>query len=62
MHFSREDSVASYPYWPSKKLQDRGLNVVHFWHNMDFTKVYMSAKFWDATGEFHTVINEQILP
>ncbi|CAG8787293.1 5027_t:CDS:2, partial [Racocetra persica] len=33
VHFSREDSVVSDPYWPSEKLQDRGLNVIHFWHD-----------------------------
>ena len=52
VHFSREDSVASDPYWPSTKLQDRGLNVVHFRHDKDFRNVRMSARFRDATGEF----------
>ncbi|CAG8449423.1 966_t:CDS:2 [Acaulospora morrowiae] len=31
-----EDSVTSDPYWPCEKLQDRGLNVVHFWHDESF--------------------------
>lgn len=62
VHFSREDSVASYPYWPCEQLQGRGLNVVHFWHDICFTKVCMSAKFRDATGESQTIVNQQILP
>ncbi|CAG8496825.1 7051_t:CDS:2 [Funneliformis mosseae] len=62
VHFSSEDSVASDPYWPSKKLQDRGLNVVHFWHDQGFSNIRMSARFRNFTGEFCEIINEQILP
>ena len=36
VHFSREDYVVTNPYWPSEKLQKKGLNVVHFWHDRDF--------------------------
>ena len=62
VHFSREDSVVSDPYWPSKKLQDRGLNVIHFWHNESFKDVRMSARFQDVTGQFCEIIDEPILP
>ncbi len=62
VHFSREDSVASDPYWPSAKLQDRGLNVVHFWHDKEFKNVRMSARFQNATGQFCEIIDEKILP
>ena len=62
VHFSREDSVVSDPYWPSEKLQDRGLNVIHFWHNESFKDVRMSARFQDATGQFCEIIDEQIIP
>ncbi|PKB94522.1 hypothetical protein RhiirA5_438576 [Rhizophagus irregularis] len=33
IHFSREDNLVAKPHWPSKKLQQKGLNVVHFWHD-----------------------------
>ncbi|RIB30489.1 hypothetical protein C2G38_2152406 [Gigaspora rosea] len=36
VHFSREGSVVSDPYWPCEKLQNRGLNVIHFWHDEEF--------------------------
>jgi hypothetical protein len=62
VHFSREDSVVSNPYWPCEKLQDKGLNVVHFWHDKEFENVRMSARFWDVTGEIHKVIDKQIIP
>ena len=61
VHFSRENSVASDPYWPCKKLQDRKLNVIHFWHDQNFCNVRMSARFRDATGKFCEIIDEQIL-
>ncbi|GES96037.1 P-loop containing nucleoside triphosphate hydrolase protein [Rhizophagus clarus] len=35
VHFSREDYVVTNLYWPSEKLQEKGLNVVHFWHDRD---------------------------
>ncbi|RIB00565.1 hypothetical protein C2G38_2129665 [Gigaspora rosea] len=50
VHFSREDSVVSDPYWPSEKLQDRG-----------FEDIRMSARFRDATGKFCEIIDEPIL-
>jgi len=62
VHFSREDAVVTDPYWPSKKLQDEKLNVVHCWHNKDFTNVRMSALLLDTTGNFCQIINKQILP
>ncbi len=62
VHFSREDSVVSDPCWPNNKLQKRGLNVVHFWHDKDFKNIRISAKFQDATGKFNEIINEQIIP
>ncbi|RIB17010.1 hypothetical protein C2G38_2038091 [Gigaspora rosea] len=62
VHFSREDFVVTKPYWPSQKLQDRGLNVIHFWHDKDFRNVHMSARFRDVTGKFCEIIDEQILP
>ncbi|CAG8505327.1 5276_t:CDS:1, partial [Cetraspora pellucida] len=58
VHFSREDSVVSSPYWLCK---EKRLNVVHFWHNKEFTNIKMSARFQNAIGEFCEVINEQIV-
>ncbi|CAJ0644012.1 2675_t:CDS:2, partial [Entrophospora sp. SA101] len=49
VHFSREDTIVTDPYWPCSKLQDRGLNVVHFWHNKEFTNVRMSSRSLNAT-------------
>ena len=59
MHFSREDTVVIDPYWPD---QDRGINVVHFWHDRDFRNVRMSARFRDDTGKLCEIIDEPILP
>ncbi|RIA90950.1 hypothetical protein C1645_737492 [Glomus cerebriforme] len=62
VHFSRKDSVVFDPYWPCEKLQDKGLNVIHFWHDESFENVRMSARFRDGTGQFCEIIDEVILP
>ncbi len=61
VHFSREDYIVTNPYWPCEKLQERGLNVVHFWHDREFKNVQMSARFCDVTGKFREIIDEPIL-
>ena len=61
VHFSQKDSVVIDPYWPCEKLQERGLNVVHFWHDKEFENVRMSARFRNATGKFYEIIDEPIL-
>jgi hypothetical protein len=58
VHFSREDSIISKPYWPDEER----LNVIHFWHNLEFTSVKMSAKFQDSTGKVYKFINKTIIP
>ena len=62
VHFSREDSVVSDPYWPSSELQEKGLNVVHFWHDKTFQNVQMSMRSLDDVGTLQEIIDEQILP
>ncbi|CAG8770968.1 11930_t:CDS:1, partial [Gigaspora rosea] len=42
-------------------LKEKGLNVVHFWHDKGFLNVRMSSKSLDATGEFSEIIDQQIL-
>jgi len=61
VHFSREDYVVTNPYWPCEKLQERGLNVVHFWHDREFKNVRMSARFRDSSGKCCEIIDEPIL-
>jgi hypothetical protein len=62
VHFSREDSVVPDPYWPSNKLQEKGLNVAHFWHDEIFQNVQMSVRSLGDGGIFQEIIDEQILP
>ena len=61
VHFSREDYIVTKPYWPCEKLQERGLNVIHFWHDREFKNVRMSARFRDTTGRCYEIIDEIIL-
>ena len=62
VHFSRADKVVEKPHWPCEKLQQKGLNVVHFWHNKEFTNVRMSARCIDKFGVVSDVINQRIIP
>ncbi|CAG8808071.1 16179_t:CDS:2 [Gigaspora margarita] len=36
--------------------QEKRLNVMHFWHDMDFKSIRMSAKFRDAIGKYCEII------
>ncbi|CAG8608042.1 25139_t:CDS:2 [Gigaspora margarita] len=51
VHFSCEDDVTKKPYWPCRELQEKGLNVMHFWHDKGFLNIRMSSKSLDVTGE-----------
>jgi hypothetical protein len=62
VHFSCEDNFILDPYWPEKKLQQDGLNVVHFWHDKNFKNVRMSAKFSNTNNVIEEIIDHQILP
>lgn len=42
VHFTCQDEPN---HWPSEQQQKKGLNAVIFWHNLDFTKVYMKARW-----------------
>jgi hypothetical protein len=48
IHFTREDHYV--PVWQSDDMLDKGINLVHVWHNLEFTKVQMIAKWKDSTG------------
>ena len=61
VHFSREDFVVSDPYWSCEKLQEKGLNVIHFWHDRKFKNVRMSARFQNIASRYYEIIDELIL-
>jgi hypothetical protein len=44
VHFTREDDYLADPMWQSEELLIDDINVIHFWHNLEFTNVRMSAK------------------
>ncbi|RHZ53303.1 hypothetical protein Glove_443g47 [Diversispora epigaea] len=58
IHFSQEDDVVKDPYWPCIRLQKRRLNVIHFWHNKNFTNVWMSARLLDTSSRFCEIIDQ----
>ena len=50
VHFTCEDDVTENPYWPGDSELKKGLRVVHFWHDINFTKIGVVACWWDANG------------
>jgi hypothetical protein len=54
VHFTRQDPYT--PVWEPARLGS-GVNVVHFAHDLAFTKVLMSARWHDDAGTITEVIN-----
>ncbi|CAG8663457.1 3097_t:CDS:1, partial [Dentiscutata heterogama] len=50
IHFTCEENAILEPYWPTESQLQKGLRVVHFWHDLDFTKVSMIACWWDVNN------------
>ena len=51
IHFTCEDNYD--PVWQSDTELDQGVNVVHFCHNLEFTKVLMMARWKDGARVTH---------
>jgi len=58
VHFTCQDDFR--PTWQSDADLDAGVNVVHFAHDIGFTRVQMSARFKDAVGNV-TLIADELL-
>jgi hypothetical protein len=56
VHFTCEDDFL--PIWQSDTELAKGVNIVHFWHDLDFKVVRMSARFKDTTGNVEMVVNK----
>ncbi|RHZ75162.1 hypothetical protein Glove_217g51 [Diversispora epigaea] len=60
VHFTREFDIILKPHWPSDEQQASGLNVVHFWHDEEFTNVRMSSLLHNSAGEIYHIINQPV--
>ena len=49
VHFTCQDDFR--PVWQSDTELDDGVNMVHFSHDLNFTRVQMHAQFKDTAGE-----------
>ncbi|CAG8694208.1 18926_t:CDS:2 [Rhizophagus irregularis] len=59
VHFTCEDEPNH--HWPTKEQRKKGLNAIMFWHNRDFTSVYMSACYNDENGNMIDITKEYIM-
>lgn len=58
VHFTLQDNPN---YWPSEAMRNKGLNAVIFRHNLDFTKVYMSARWNNEQGKLSEMNKKYII-
>ncbi|CAG8435155.1 4593_t:CDS:2 [Funneliformis mosseae] len=56
VHFTCADNVIEKPIWPIEQEQKDKLYIVHFWHDISFKSVQMTARF--LNGE---IINEIVI-
>ncbi|CAG8459020.1 4837_t:CDS:2 [Cetraspora pellucida] len=50
IHFTCEENAISKPCWPIKSQLQKGLRVVYLWHDLDFTKIRITACWWDVNN------------
>ena len=59
IHFTREDNYLDHPRWQSDQLLWENINVVHIWHNLDFTEVKVMTKWYgSALIEMECIIED----
>ncbi|KAI9328404.1 hypothetical protein BDR26DRAFT_874030 [Obelidium mucronatum] len=61
IHFSRDPNVLDAPVWQSVEQLNDGVNVVHIWHNAEFTEGQMSASWMDEDGLIQTIDKEPLV-
>ncbi|CAB4442950.1 unnamed protein product [Rhizophagus irregularis] len=59
VHFTCEDEPNH--HWPTKEQRKKGLNAIMFWHNRNFTSVYMGACYNDENGNMIEITKEYIM-
>ncbi len=58
VHMTREDDYK--PVWQSSDELARGMNVVHFQHDLRFSNIRMNARWRDSKGQDCQIMNEVI--
>ena len=56
VHFTRQEPFD--PVWESSAGLGRGVNIVHFLHDLAFSRVLMSARWQDRAGTTKQVVNQ----
>uniref|UniRef100_U9T786 Uncharacterized protein n=1 Tax=Rhizophagus irregularis (strain DAOM 181602 / DAOM 197198 / MUCL 43194) TaxID=747089 RepID=U9T786_RHIID len=59
IHFTCQDLTNKCPHWPTKEQEAAGLNTIHIWHNLKFTKVKINAR-WKGINGTQEIIEEDI--
>ncbi|CAG8740359.1 16435_t:CDS:2, partial [Dentiscutata erythropus] len=57
VHFTCEENAILEPCWSTKSQLQKGLQVVYFWHDLNFTKISIIACWWDTNNNTKHVTN-----
>lgn len=61
IHFTREDGYLNHPLWQSSTQLNEGIiNMIHIWHNEDFTTAQMSARWKDVDDNIHQIDDQPL--
>ncbi|CAG8695878.1 20067_t:CDS:2, partial [Dentiscutata erythropus] len=62
VHFTCEENTISELCWPTKSQLQKGLQVVYFWHDLNFIKISMIACWWNMNNNMkHVTDVEEIM-
>src|SRR5262249_43983516 len=59
VHFTCEDGYTLNPQWQSDNQLT--VNMVHFWHDIYFTTIRMSARWKDESGHIQQIDNQPLV-
>jgi hypothetical protein len=46
-----EDEYLKDPTWQTKEQLEEGINVIHIWHDLEFSRISLSARWKDSEGK-----------
>lgn len=59
IHFTCQDLNDKCPHWPTREQVAAGLNTIHIWHDLKFTKVKINAR-WKGINGMQEIIDGDI--
>jgi hypothetical protein len=61
IHFTCEDDYFNHPTWQTEEQLADGINVVHIWHDLEYSRISMAAHWKDAEGKIQHIDNQPVV-